>query len=445
MRTPCYLSIILFAAASAWPQAVPEAMGVPPNTDDEYRMPTPPLVNAEQFPVQTRLESRSNYLHAGLTITPAYVDNVLVGFGSNPVADMAYTVTPTLSFDKTIPRLHFRWRFDPGFTVFQRVTARNDFYQNTALHGQYRLTQHMTISWVDTFQHTANAFGQPYEFSAGAISGMSSPSPSDVAPLFAERLFNQANAGLTYQPTMNGMIGVDGSSTWFDFPDPSQARGLCNSDSRSASGFYSRRVSGTQYLGLNYQYTRVLEYPQGSEMAVYTHGVIPFYMTNLGKALTVSIAGGMQYYHEAQNSLLTNGSWTPMLVGSFGWQSRRTSLALQGSRSVTGGGGLLGTFLTTNGTALVRWLPARSWAFQLSAAYFIRQNVSSLPLFGNPGGHSISGTPSIERALSEHITVSLGYEREHMSYGYIESIARNPDLNRASISISYQFSRALGR
>jgi hypothetical protein len=444
MRLFGYLSMMLFTAVSAWSQAVPQATGVPLNTDDEYRMATPPLVSADPFPTRARWEERSNYLRAGLTVTPAYADNVLVGFGTGSVPDMAYTVSPTLSFDKRVPRLQYTWQIDPGFTLFQRVTSRNAAYQNTAFRGEYRLTPHTAITWREAFRHTSNVFGQPYVFFPDSISGAPSSSSSDVAPIFAERLTNEANAELTFQPTMNALIGAGGSTMWYHFPDPSETQGLCDSNSLSASGFYSRRFSGTQYLGFTYQYSHVRQFPYGSELTIYTHGTLPFYMISLGKALTASVSGGMQYYHEAPNSFLSNGSWAPMLVGSLERQSGRLSIAAQGSRSVTGGGGLLGAYRTTTGTALLRWLPARSWALQASGAYSMRQNVSFLSL-GNPGGHSVSGTISLDRALSERITLGFSYQREHLSYSHIESIARNPNLNRESISVSYHFSRALGR
>ena len=445
MSSPGYVLIMLLMAGSAWPQAVPGATGAAANIDDEYRMPTPPMVGAEPFQTQAGLEQRSNYVHGGLTVSPAYSDNVLNRTGTDRVADMVYTVSPTISVDKSVPRLQFMWEVTPGFTLFQHVTARNSAYQNTTFHGQYRLTPHTTATWREAFLHTSNVFGEPYAIFPSSISGAPSPSPPDVVPIFAERLMNEANAELTFQPTMNVLIGAGGSTTWYHLPNPSEAPGLCDSNSGSASGFYSRRYAGTQYLGLTYQYAHILEHPQNSDLTIFTHAALPFYMISLGQALKASISGGMQYYHEAPNSSVSNGSWKPMLVGSLGWQISRFAVAAQGSRSVTGGGGLLGAYQTTSGVANIRWLPARSWALQGSGAYYLRQNVSFLSLFGTPGGHTVSGSISLERTLSERITLRFGYQREHMSYSQVESIARNPDLNREFVSISYHFSRALGR
>jgi hypothetical protein len=132
-------------------------------------------------------------------------------------------------------------------------------------------------------------------------------------------------------------------------------------------------------------------------------------------------------------------------MASMSWQGERTSLAASYSRTVTGGGGLLGAMSANTANASARWQLARTWTVGSAAAYAIFKNVTPLSLSSNQGGHSISGTVSLDHSLGEHFTAQLGYERLHETYSGIAAITGDPDTDSAFISISYQLRRPLGR
>ena len=67
------------------------------------------------------------------------------------------------------------------------------------------------------------------------------------------------------------------------------------------------------------------------------------------------------------------------------------------------------------------------------------------PLLGVNSGHSISGTASLQQQFGQHLGLQFGYTRIHQNYGNVEVISATPNTNREFVSISYQFSRALGR
>jgi hypothetical protein len=58
------------------------------------------------------------------------------------------------------------------------------------------------------------------------------------------------------------------------------------------------------------------------------------------------------------------------------------------------------------------------------------------------GGHSISGSASLQREVGEHLNLQAGYTRLHQTYSFISA---NPDTNREWVAVSYQFARPLGR
>jgi hypothetical protein len=132
-------------------------------------------------------------------------------------------------------------------------------------------------------------------------------------------------------------------------------------------------------------------------------------------------------------------------MASAGRQGDRTNFAASYSRSVSGGGGLLGAFSSNTAGASARLQLARTWSVESTGNYSVRKNVSPQSISTEQGGHSVSGTVSFQHPLGEHISATFAYQRLHQSYSSIAAISSDPDNDRESVSISYQFTRPLGR
>jgi hypothetical protein len=204
-------------------------------------------------------------------------------------------------------------------------------------------------------------------------------------------------------------------------------------------------VSKKQYIGATYQYQRILAYPVKAQSEIHTHTVFLFYTIYLKPTLSFSVSGGPQHSDVAQSPLPAFRSWSPAATASLGWQGRDTSFAVSYSRIVTGGGGLLGAFRSNSASASARCQLARHWNAGLAASYAIYKTVTPLSFLSSPGGHSVSGTVSVQHQISEHFGAELGYTHLHQSYSGITVISNAPDTNREFISVSYQFTGPLGR
>jgi len=79
-----------------------------------------------------------------------------------------------------------------------------------------------------------------------------------------------------------------------------------------------------------------------------------------------------------------------------------------------------------------------------TGGYSIYKTVNPLFSLTGSGGHSVTGSATIEYRLRQHLQFQAGYTRLHQSFAEIAAIS-SPDTNREFITISYQFSRALGR
>jgi hypothetical protein len=472
------LSFVLLAVLLAGfsPDAPAQALA-----SGESSMLRPPPVNDEGYSGQVGAEKRSNYFRLGLTFRTAYIDNLYTGFSSSgTISETIYSIYPTIAFDQTTSRRNLTVSYSPGFTFYHPSSTLNETDQNASVAYSLRLTPHVAFHVADRFVKSSTSFSSTSSLGGGSIP---SPAPSStvVVPPYAQLLTNVADGGLDYQFRPTGMIGISGIISNLHYPDLAQVPGLYDSTERGGGFFYSHRIADTQYIGANYRYARIVQTPTGEQFETQTHTVYFFYTIYLEKHLSLSVSGGPQYYETTQTSTvisnsptsalttsrgwqanqmtlgepeqaasdqvsIPNGSsWTPAFATSMGWQRPHTNFVASYARTVTSGGGLLGTFNSNSAFATARWQMLRRWTSDASVNYSIVKVTNPLLIASTQGGHTIAGTVSIEHPLSEHVNTTFEYDHLHQSYGGIAVISANPDSNRFSGSISWQFSRPLGR
>jgi hypothetical protein len=424
---------------------------------DEPPMLTPPVVSGQSYPVATASQERSNYLRGGVIFSSAYSDNVLgaTGVNSAPVSDVSYSVWPTVALDETTTRLHWTLNYAPGFTFYQRTSARNEADENAAVNFQYRVSPHVTFSAVDGFQKSSNVFNQPDLGSAGAVSGGTQAANLSVIAPVADRLSNGGNVGMTYHFAANELIGAGGSFSNLHYPDQAEVPGLFDSEAQGGSAFYSVRVAPGHYLGATYQYQRLVAFPTLGENETQTHAVLFFYTFNRTPAFSLSLFGGPQHSETVPPTVpaVPLSTWTPAAGASVSWQGRFTNLALSYTHVIAGSGGLAGAVKTDSASLSVRQQMTRTFSGSVTGFYAQNDVLDSVVLgTGNLGssnlstnGHSISGTASLQQLVGQNLSFQAGYTRLHQDYSGVEVLAAHPDTNREFISISYQFSKALGR
>jgi hypothetical protein len=439
------LTLAWFAAIPAWAQVAPSATGTESTPDDSSQMMTPPAVSSQPYPTEVGAEAQSNYLRGGIVINTAYIDSLYAGDGSNAQSETTITILPTISYDKTIPRQHISFTYSPGFTYYHPSGALNEFDQNVTAAYQYHMTPHVILNANDTFERSSTFYGLQDSFGGGSVSGASpSLTPGIVAP-FAQRQTNAANAELSYQYSLVGMVGGSGSLTNLDYPNSSESTGLYNSDQRGGGAFYNRRISASQYVGMNYQYAWIATYPQDTESKTETQTFIGFYSVYPRHDLTISISGGPQRYTIAQTGVPATSSWGPSVTASVGWQGSHTSASASYSKEVTSGGGLLGAFDSNSGHASLRWQFTRTWTAGVGGNYAENKSVTPSAFSSEQGGHSISGQATVGHTLSQQLSLNFEYDRTHQDYSSVAAVSGNPNSDREMISLAWQFSRPLGR
>lgn len=444
------LSFALLMAMPAWSQVDTNSTVPASPVSDAAPMLTPPPVSGQNYPTAPAGEARANYLRYGLTFNTAYSDNA-VGSGGGPVSEASYSLWPTIALDETTSTLHSTLTYSPGFTFYQQTSALDASDQTASINLSYRVSPHVTLSGGDSFHKSSSVFNEPDNAPGTVSGGAQVPNLSVVAPI-AEVLSNSGNVGATYQFAANGMVGASGTFTNLHYPNPAQVSGLGDSSSQGASAFSSLRVSKMHYFGVNYQYQRLLAYPTEGLNETQTHAVLFFYTLYATPTLSVSFFGGPQHSDTVQPplpplniQLPAARAWTPAAGTSLSWQGRLNSVGVSYKHIISGGGGLFGAVHLDSASASIQQQIARSLSGSVAASY-TQNNVLGSPLFGGAtDGHTVTGTASLQKQFGEHINVQLGYTRLHQNYSNVAVLSTNPDTNRGFVSVSYQFSRPLGR
>ncbi len=449
------LALLLLPAAPLWSQVdntrtelVPALVG-PRNTADP--MLTPPPVSGQSYPTSPTSEERSNYLRGGVAFTSAYTDNALGSVTGHPVSDVSYSVAPTLALDETTTRLHMLLTYAPGFTFYQRISSRNEADQNASIDFQYRLSPHVTFSARDSFQKSSNVFNQPDLASAETVSGGAQvPNFSVIAPI-ADRISNFGNVGITSQFAANGMVGASGTFANLHYPNATEVPGLSDSSSQGGSVFYSFRAAKIHYVGVTYEYQRLVSNPTEGQNETQTHAVLFFYTLYATSRFSLSLFGGPQHSDTVQPPQpplqvqpTPLRAWTPAAGASLSWQGRLSSLAVSYSHIISGGGGLFGAVHMDSASASIRQQFTRNLGGSLAGSY-VQNDVLGSVLLGGYNGHTVSGTASLQQQFGGHINLQLGYTRLHQDYSNVTVLSLTPNTNREFVSVSYQFSRPMGR
>ena len=183
----------------------------------------------------------------------------------------------------------------------------------------------------------------------------------------------------------------------------------------------------------------------GQARSFETHAFLFFYTVYPTPRFTISLFGGPQRSETSQPAQPSTHDLTPAAGASLSWQARRTAVAISYTHLVTGGGGLIGAARSDAANLGLRQQITRNFGASLGGAYSNSQVLIVGGIFPDTSGHSISGSASLQRQFGKNLSVQLGYTRLHQIYNNVPAVSANPDTNREWVSVSYAFTKALGR
>lgn len=408
------------------------------------QMLTPPPVSSRTTPVEVSSERRSNYLQLGMTFAAAYVDNLYAGTTPTPLSETTLSILPTIAFDQTRPIQHFRFTYHPGFTFYTPTSQLNEIDQSASATYRRRITPHATIRLEDEFEDSSTSFGQAYSGTGGIGSGGSLITPPGVIPPFAQRLTNRSYGQWAWQTGPASMVGLEGTGSILNYPDPGQSAGLFNSNSRGGAAFYSRLIARNQYLGAKYVYTYSVADVPNTNIDVQTHTMAGFYTFYLSRNSSVSLMGGPEYFTEDETGNFHGEGLTPSASVRLDHRGQSVAYSVGYAQSVGAGGGLAGAYYSKAADATLQWQLARRTIAGINGSYADNKGVFPLQSVTSQSGHSITGAVSVRYIFNAHLYLTGEYQRIHESYAQIVSIHNNPDSGRVAMSITWEATRPIG-
>lgn len=433
------LGIFIVAASPLWSQVQPSGSGGSAGLGDS-RMMTPAPVGGNAYPSGVGSQERSNYIAGGVVFTGAYVDNLVGSTGTSTTSDETYAFLPTISYDRKTPRQGESLSYSAGFTIYQHGTEPNSVAQSASGSYQFRITKYAVLVLGDSFQQNNNVYNQGNPFTGGATPG--SPGQPNLISPFQNQLSNTSSGGIHYQYARNAMIGGSGSYSLQQFSE--SASGLNNEGTAGASGFFSRRIAGSHYVGVRYQFSKFVTHP--IDTYTLTHILFGFYTHYFTPSFSFSVLGGPEHYITWGSGAPSQSAWTPAVQGSFGWQTPLTNVTASYSHIVSGAGGLIGTYRSDLIGLSGRRALSRTWDIGANVNYSLYDNVntSAATVYGT-GGNGIFGGVYVDHRFTERFNGQFGYSHFHQDYADIPSASNSPDSNRVYVSIMYGFNRPLGR
>ncbi len=393
---------------------------------------------------------KSNYLRGGFNLSTAYDTNPLLA-SSGAAGDASVSIFPNLSIEQTSSRARWKLGYAGGLTINQRFTNENEGSHNLNFDSQYRLSPHVNLRVAETFSLTTGIF----DAGAGSQGGIGTggPNASLLVPLSTQRS-TQTTVETNYHVALNDLVGASGSFYDLHFSNLPTASGgqevtttLTGTDTATGSAFWLHQLFRGDWAGTSYRFARI-SFSTGESRV---HSFFAVNTFNLSSHLLLTGYIGPQY---AENNGIAPGGtqasqtndWS--LAGGVegGWRDQRTNLLAGYSRSISDGGGVLGTVRLQNVYGNFRRELVPGWAVAFTASH----GGNDALLLAVPGSasaiHLTSAGVSLERNVGQKLGLRLGYTHDWESETGLTS--STPTLaaqrDRFFVTFSYEWAKPFG-
>lgn len=386
---------------------------------------------------------RSNYLRGGVNVGATYDDNALLAT-TGQQSNTSETIFPNINIEETSSRMRWSLGYAGGLTVNQKITNQNQGSHNLNFDSQFRLSPHVNLRVAEVFSLTSGLFDAG---NGGGAVGSGGPNPSVLVPLSTQRS-SMTTVATNYHFALNDLVGASGS--FYDLHFINVPAGIALTDSQTATGsaFWLHRMFRRDWAGASYRFDRITFNPGNGDSRV--HSFFAFDTLSLTTHLTITGFVGPQYSENqalvlgGSQSIQSNG-WSMAGGAEVGWQDARTSLSAGYSRSISDGGGVLGSVLLQNVHANFRRELVPGWAAVFTVNHGTNQAL--IPSAGNANSINLtSAGVSLERNVGKSIGLRFGYTHDFQQNFGVLGTTQNLDAhrNRVFATLSYQWAKPLG-
>jgi hypothetical protein len=391
---------------------------------------------------------RSNYLRGGLNVGAVYDSNPLL-LSSGTESNTSESIFPNIRIEESSSRLRWALGYAGGLTVNQKITNQNQGSHNLNFDSQYRLSPHVNLRVAENFSLTTGFFdaGNGPEVVAGAAG----PNASLIAPLSTQRS-SLTTVETNYHFALNDLVGASGSFYDLHFTNVPAGTELTNSQTATGSAFWFHRLTGKDWGGISYRFDRITFNPGEGESRV--HSFLAMNTLRLSNRLTLTGFIGPQYSENqgvTPQGVPAPNAWSVAGGAEGSWADQSTSLSAGYARTISDGGGILGSVRLQSVYGSFRRELVPGWAVALTASHGTNQSlvVPSIVVPSINDASSIHLTTagiSLERNVRKSIGLRLGYSHDFQEEFGLP--AANPTLdahrNRFFVTLSYHWAKPLG-
>ena len=390
---------------------------------------------------------RSNFLRGGVNVGAAYDDNPLLSGGGSNTSE---SIFPNISIEQTTSLARWSLGYAGGLTVNhltanQKITNQNQGSHNLNFDSQFRLSPHVNLRVAENFSVITGFFDAGN--GSGVVAGAGGPNASLITPLATQRS-SLTTVETNYHFALNDLIGASGSFYDLHFNNVSQPSAGTQStqltDTQTASGsvFWLHRIFRGDWGGASYRFDRITFNPSG-ETRVHSFSVVN--TLSLSRRLTLTGFAGPQYSENVGTTQLNQSSNWSVAGGVEGsWQDERTSVSAGYSRSISDGGGLLGSVRLQNVHGNFRRQLVPGWAAAVNASHGTNQSVTGPSTTGTSSINLTSAGVSLERNVGKSIGLRLGYSHDFQEQLGSPAQTLDAHKNRFFVTLSYQWAKPLG-
>ena len=393
---------------------------------------------------------RSNYLRGGVNVGATYDDNPLL-LPSGEVGNASVSIFPNISIQESSSRMRWSLGYAGGLTVNQRFTNQDQGSHNLTFDSQYRLSPHVNLRVAENFSLTTGFFDAGN--GAEVVVGSGGPNASLITPLSTQRS-STTTVETNYHFALNDLIGASGSFYDLHFTNIPAGTQLTDSETASGSAFWLHRIVGSDWGGVSYRFDRITFNPGGGETQV--HSFLAVNTLSVSKRFTLSGFVGPQY---SDNQGLAPGALQPSQSSDWavsggaegGWRNQHTSVSGGYSRTVSDGGGVLGSVRLQTIYGNFRRQLTPGWTAALSASHGTNQSLT-VPFAASASSVNLTSAGiSLERNVGRSIGLRMGYSHDfQQQFGVPGSTQTSPlqtldaSRNRFFVTLSYQWAKPLG-
>ncbi len=439
------MGIILGSALFFGPRlAMAQGAGVPGITAANV-----PVLASGQSPSVTpgMEEEPPNLLAASLSVGANYDDNAVPDISPRQW-DVQYSILPKISLQETRSRIAWGLSYGPGLALSQNLLYRNYFSQTFGGDLAWQVSPHGTFSAQQYYLATTNPF-------AGFTTTQPGPAISPNETIYIPNVHQTlilSNAMYSYRSSAQTTMGVGGSfdrQQYDTIPNTGPSTELIHFQIASGDAFIARQLTARNQLGFQYG-LQVLRFPQADARTT-SHSFLIFDQMNLSSSTTITLYGGPEYSLTANQVALNLGfivvtipvnanQWSAEGGVMYNWTGNRLATAIDFTRRVSDGGGLLGAVELTAGTAQLSYRLNRNWSLTSSISGADDQLLASSS--GNNELKTYGAQFGIRRLLWQKLALSWFYQRLNETGSVNGLILGNRDI--AGTTLEYTFSKPLG-